>query len=81
MRTKKDGGQIVDDTDLVIIQNGEETCIGLGILYYCKGMSAYLLTNMNMQLAMVNGAQTLISGIILNLQSNTQLFNLSNFAN
>ncbi len=53
-RTKKDGGQIVDDTDLLTIQNGEGTCIGPSILYYCKGMPACLLTNMNTQLGMVN---------------------------
>lgn len=34
--TKKDDGQIVDDTDLLIVQNGEETCIGPDILYYYK---------------------------------------------
>ncbi len=44
--TKKDGGQIVDDTDLLTIQDGEG-CIGPDILYYCKRMPTCLLTNMN----------------------------------
>ncbi len=79
--TKKNGGQIVDDTDLLTVQDGERTCIGPGILYYCKGMPAYLLTNMNTQLGMVNGARILVSGVIPDLQGNTQLFDLSNFAN
>ncbi len=78
---KKDGGQIVDDTNLLTVQDGEGTCIGPGIMYYCKRMPACLLTNMNTQLDMVNGARTLVSGIIPDLQGNTQLFNLSNFAN
>ncbi len=54
-RTKKDSGQTVDDTNLLTVQDGEKTCIGPGILYYYKGIPAYLLTNMNTQLGMVNG--------------------------
>ncbi len=79
--TKKDGNQIVDNIDLLTVQDGEETCIGPGILYYCKGMLACLLININIQLGMVNGAQTLVSGVIFDPQGNTQLFDLSNFAN
>ncbi len=47
LRTKKGSGQIFDDTDLLTVQDGEGTCIGQGILYYCKGMPAYILTKMN----------------------------------
>ena len=43
---KKDGGQIVDDADLLTVQDSEETCIEPGILYYCKKMPVCLLTNM-----------------------------------
>lgn len=32
------------------------------------------------QLGIINGAQTLIFGVISDLQDNLQLFNLSNFA-
>ncbi len=80
-RTKKDGGQIDDDTDLLTVQDGKETCIGPGILYYYKGMPACLLININTQLGMVNGAQTFIFGVIPDPQGNTQLFDLSNFTN
>lgn len=37
-RTKKDGGQIVDDTDLLTLQDGKGSCIGPSLLYYCRGM-------------------------------------------
>ncbi len=32
--TNNDGSQIVNDTDLLTIQDGEKTCIGPGILYH-----------------------------------------------
>ncbi len=79
--TKKDGSQIVDNKNLLPVLDGKGTCIGSGILYYCKKMPAYLLTNINMQLSIVNGARTLVSGVIPDPQGNTQLFDLSNFAN
>ncbi len=81
MRTKKDGGQSVDDTDLLTIKDGEKTCIRPNILYYCKKMPAYLPTNINSQHGMVNEAQTLISGVIPGPQSNIQIFDLSNLTN
>ncbi len=56
LRTKKDGGQIVDDIDLLTVQVSKKTCIWLGIIYYCKEMPACLLINMNTQLGIVNGA-------------------------
>ncbi len=55
LRTKKDGSQIVDNTNLLNVQDGKETCIGPGILYYCKIMLVCLLTNMNTPLGIVNG--------------------------
>ena len=56
MYTKKDGGQIVDNTNLLTVQDGEKIYIGPGILYYYEKMPACLLTNMNTQLGMVNRA-------------------------
>ena len=41
--TKKDDGQIVHNIDLLNIQDGDGF-ISLSILYYSKGMPAYLLT-------------------------------------
>lgn len=64
----------MNDTDLLTIQDGEKTCIGLGILYYCKKIPACLLTNFNIQLGIVNKAQTLVFGIIPDCQDNAQLF-------
>ncbi len=66
LHTKKDDSQIIDDTDLLTIQDDEGTCIGSGILYYCKEILACLLTNINTQLGIVNKAQTLVFGVILN---------------
>ncbi len=77
----KDGGQIVNDIDLLIVQDDEGTCIGPGILYYYKEMLACLPINMTTQLRMINKAQTLVCGIISDSQSNTQVFDLSNFVN
>ncbi len=78
-RTKKDDGQIVNDTDLLNIQDGDGS-IGPDILYYCKGMPACLLTNSSTQLGMVNGARTLVSGVIPDPQGNTPYFDTFNFA-
>lgn len=52
--TKKDKGQIVDNTDLLTEQDDEGICIEPGILYYCREMVACLLTNLNTQLGIVN---------------------------
>lgn len=81
MYIKKDGDQIIDNTDLLTVQDGIGICIRSGILYYYKGMPVYLLININMQLNMVNIAEILVFGVIPNLQDNTQLFDLSNFIN
>ncbi len=78
-RTKKDGGQIVNDTDLLNVQD-DDGSIGPGILYYCKGMPTCLLTNSSTQLDIVNGAQTLVSRVIPNPQGNTPYFDTFNFA-
>lgn len=43
-------------------------------------MPACLLTNINTQPGMVNGAQTLVFGVIPNPQGNAYLYDLSNFA-
>lgn len=63
-RTKKDGGQIVEDADLLTIQDGEGMCISPGLLYYCRGMPPCLLTNLNTQLSMVNGARITVFGVV-----------------
>ena len=55
-RIKKDDAQIVDDTKLLTVQDGDGSCIGPGLLYYCREMPACLLTNLSTQLGMVNGA-------------------------
>ncbi len=44
-------------------------------------MPTYLLKNMNTQLGIVNGGQTLVSKIIFDPQDNILFFDLSNFAN
>lgn len=54
--------------------------IGLSILYYCKKILAYWLTNLNTQLGMLNEARILVAGVITDLQDNIQLSNLSHFA-
>ena len=68
--TKKNSGQIIDDTDLLTVQDGEGTYIGPNILYYYKKMLVCLLTNINTQHGMINGAQTLVSEVIPDLQGN-----------
>ena len=50
LHTKKDGGQTINDTNLLTVQNDEKICIRSDILYYCKQMLAFLLINMNTQL-------------------------------
>lgn len=54
--TKKDKGQIVNDTDLLAIQDDKKICIEPSILYYCREIFACLLTNLNTQLDMINKA-------------------------
>ncbi len=70
---------MVNNTDLLNVQDGDGS-IGPGILYYCKGMSAYLLTNLSTQLDKVNRARILVSGVIPNPQGNPPYFDTFNFA-
>ena len=65
---------------MLTVQDDKKTYIRPSILYYYKKLPACLLTNMNTQLGMVNRAQILVIGVILDSQSNAQLFDLSNFA-
>lgn len=43
LHIKKNDGQIVDNTNLLTIENGEETYIGPDKFYYYKKMHVYLL--------------------------------------
>lgn len=51
---KKNGNQIVNNTNLLIIKNDEKICIGSSILYYYKKMPTCLLTNLKTQLGIAN---------------------------
>lgn len=66
----------MNNTDLLIVQDGKKTCIKLGILYYYRKIFACLLTNLNIQLGMVNRTQTSVFEIIPDPQGNAQLFQL-----
>ena len=63
-RTKKEGGQVVEDRELLTIQDGEGKCLGPGLLYYCRGMPACLLSNVFTKLGIVNGARGIVQGFI-----------------
>ena len=63
-RTRKEGGQVVKDRELLTIQDGEGKCIGPGLFYYCRGMPACLLLNVCTKLGMVNGARGIVQGFI-----------------
>lgn len=78
-RTKKNGGQIVNNTNLLTVQDDVES-IGPGILYYYKEMPTCLLTNSSTQLGKVNGTQTLVFGIICDPQGGFSYFDTFNFA-
>lgn len=67
---KKDGGKIVDDTDLFTMQDDNGTYISLNLLNYCKKMPACLLTNLSIQFGIVNEVQTTVYRVILNLRGN-----------
>ena len=67
-RTRKEGGQVVENKELLTIQDGEGKCIGPGLFYYCRGMPTYLLSNVCTKLGMVNGARGIIQGFIPYLQ-------------
>ena len=55
-RTKKKGGQIVKNKELLTIQDGEGNCIEPRLLYYYGEMPACLLLNIYTKLGMVNRA-------------------------
>ncbi len=63
-RTRREGGKAIIQKDLFSIQAGDCGATDLGLLYYCKGMSVALLTNMCTALGMVNGTQSTAYGII-----------------
>lgn len=50
----------MNDIDILTEKDDKDTYIRLDILYYCRRMSAYLLTNLKMQLDMVHGARILV---------------------
>ena len=64
IRTKKEGGQVVEDRELLTIQDGEDKCIEPRLLYYCRGMPACLLSNVCTKLGIVNGARGIVQGFI-----------------
>ena len=55
-RTKKEGGQVVENRELLTIQDREGNYIRPGLLYYYKKMPACLLSNVCTKLGMINGA-------------------------
>lgn len=61
----------MNDIELLTIQDGNGSYIGLDLLYYCKKMPTCFLTNLNTQLGIVNRAQIMVFGIILDLEGNT----------
>lgn len=56
---KKDNGQIVINIDWLNTQEGNRS-INSNILYYCKKIPVYLLTNFCILLDIINRAQTLV---------------------
>lgn len=72
--TKKDGDQIVNDTKLLTMQNSDGSCIGPGLLYSYRQMPSCLLTNLCIQLNIVNRARTIVYEVILNPEDNCKLF-------
>lgn len=74
LHIKRNNGQIVDNTNLLTIENGEEIYIGPGKFYYYIKMHVYLLTNLNTQLGMINRASTLVYWFITDLQGNNTSF-------
>ena len=73
-RTKKDDGQIVDNTKLLTVQDADGSCIGSDLLYYYRRIPVCLLTNLSIELGMVNKAQTTVYEFIPNLEGNCKLF-------
>lgn len=65
---KKNKGQIVNDIDFLAVQNGVKACIKPSLQYYCKKMLAYLLTNLKIQLDIVNEAWISVFGVISNFK-------------
>lgn len=55
---------------MLFVQNSKETYIKPDILYNCREILACLLTNLNTQLEIVNGARTLVYGVIFDSQGN-----------
>lgn len=61
---KEKRGQVVEDKELLIIQDEKDKYIRPGFFYYCKGISAYLLSNIYTKLEMINRIWETIQGFI-----------------
>ena len=62
--TKKEGGQVVENRELLLIQDGEGNCIEPRLFFYYKGIPTCLLSNVYTKLEMLNRVWETIQGFI-----------------
>lgn len=59
-----DGSNLVQHKILFETKDGEGNCSGPGLLFYCKGMPANLIANQCTPLVIVNGARSIVHGVV-----------------
>lgn len=73
-RIKRDDHQIIDNTKLLTMQNGNRSFIDPDLFYYCIERLKYLLINWSILLGKVNRARATIYKIIFYAKGNYKLF-------
>lgn len=78
---KKDGGNLIQHELLFETQDGEGNCTGLGLLFYCKGIPAYLLANQCTPLGIVNGTRAIVHRVVPQLIRNRYIQKIRSYNN
>lgn len=73
-KIKRNGSEIINNIKLLTLQNSDRIYINLSFLYYYRKIFACLLTNLSIQLSIINKTKKIVYKVIFNYKNYCKLF-------